>query len=399
MAWDDFGFDSGSGSDFGSFDAFSGGSYSPMDYSGLSLGGAGGSGFNMGDMNAFSPNSGNFSQGGLDSSFLNQFSQQPGLGQPTGMTGQPQFQLPQGQPQMQQPGAGGFMGALPHLLGAGGGLASIIGQMVGGGQGQQQQRTLNNAGQGALNSANSMNAVAGTGQLPLQQMQMSLLQALQSGQGLPPGYQQLIEQAFQPQMGDLYTQAAQMGQARGFHDAPATSPPGGAILGPGLSNLQGQMAQAKLGLMQSLPQTFQNPINSQLNALGGASQGLQQTAMLNSGQQSQQPIAPMIGNQIGSMMQGAGQAMNMGSSQRIAMAQGGIVTQPTNALIGEAGPEAVIPLGQMPPQLMQILQMVAASNAGNGWQDPRYDPGMYRGTSQPWKTAPDPKKIKPLPGR
>jgi phage-related protein len=33
---------------------------------------------------------------------------------------------------------------------------------------------------------------------------------------------------------------------------------------------------------------------------------------------------------------------------RVALAQGGIVTRPTNALIGEAGPEAVIPLDRMP---------------------------------------------------
>jgi hypothetical protein len=33
---------------------------------------------------------------------------------------------------------------------------------------------------------------------------------------------------------------------------------------------------------------------------------------------------------------------------RVALAEGGIVTSPTNALIGEAGPEAVIPLSKMP---------------------------------------------------
>jgi hypothetical protein len=32
---------------------------------------------------------------------------------------------------------------------------------------------------------------------------------------------------------------------------------------------------------------------------------------------------------------------------RVALAQGGIVTGPMNALIGEAGPEAVIPLDKM----------------------------------------------------
>ena len=36
------------------------------------------------------------------------------------------------------------------------------------------------------------------------------------------------------------------------------------------------------------------------------------------------------------------------SLPRVALAEGGIVTGPMNALIGEAGPEAVIPLNKMP---------------------------------------------------
>src|SRR6185436_4370519 len=190
-----------------------------------------------------------------------------------------------------------------------------------------------------------------TGQLPLQQMQMSLLQALQSGEGLPPGYQKLIEQAFQPQLGDLYTQAAQMGQARGFHDAPATSPPGGAILGPGLANLQGQEAQAKLGLMQSLPQSFNQPIATQVGAAGQQGAGLLNAARLGTGSETSGGTNfAMLGNQIGSVLQGAGQAMNMGSTASLGgtpvkFGQGGIVTHPTNAIIGEKGPEAVLPLG------------------------------------------------------
>lgn len=318
MAWDDFGFDSGGGGDFGSFDAFSGGSWSPQDYAGFDLGGA----YQPQMQQPFSLGGG--MGGGLDANFLNQFSQpQQPMSPMGGMQGGGQFSLPQAQPQQQgapQQGAagGGLMGMIPNLLGAGGSLASVIGQLAGGGQSANKQNTLNNAGQGALNSANSQNSLGAQGQLPLQQMQMSLLQALQSGQGLPPGYQQLIEQAFQPQMGDLYTQAAQQGQARGFHDAPATSPPGGAILGPGLANLQGQMAQAKLGLMQSLPQAFQNPINSQLNANQVASQGLMKTADLNSGQSAQAPMDwTKLGNTIGAGMQGVGQAMNMGSTAGI----------------------------------------------------------------------------------
>jgi hypothetical protein len=41
----------------------------------------------------------------------------------------------------------------------------------------------------------------------------------------------------------------------------------------------------------------------------------------------------------------AGPARPQQAQQPVRMQAGGIVTQPTNALIGEAGPEAVIPLG------------------------------------------------------
>lgn len=313
MSWDDFG-DYNSG-DYGSVDAFSGGSWSPQDYAGFNLGGD----YTAPMQQPFSLGAGS---GRLDTNFLNQFQQPQGAMAPQGMPqGQPQFSLPPAQPQQPQAGGGGamggLMGALPGLLGAGGGLASVIGQMVGGGQGPQTQNTLNTAGKAQLGQANQVTQPGATGQLPLQQMQMSLLQALQNGQGLPPGYQQLIEQAFQPQLGDLYTQAAQMGQARGFHDAPATSPPGGAILGPGLANIQGQQAQAKLGLMQSLPQLFNQPIATQIGGAGQQANTLLNSAKFNAGSQASQPIAPMIGNQIGSILQGAGQAMNMGSSTGI----------------------------------------------------------------------------------
>ena len=298
MAWDDFGFDSGSGSDFGSFDAFSGGSWSPQDYdfgnnfsapqapmSAQSFGQQGlpfmgslvqqdSNAPQQGDIQSgtgmqYDPISNGWSNSQGEQASMPQAPQQQGNwfsnmfggGGANAGGGIPQPQGAMNVQLQQGGGAGGWMGALPGLLGAGGGLASVIGQMVGGGQGPQQQRTLNNAGQGALNSANSMNAIGATGQLPAQQMQMSLLQALQSGQGLPPAYQQLIEQSFQPQMGDLYTQAAQMGQKRGFHDAPATSPPGGAILGPGLANLQGQMASEKLKMMMGMPGVFMGAMN------------------------------------------------------------------------------------------------------------------------------------------
>jgi hypothetical protein len=145
-------------------------------------------------------------------------------------------------------------------------------------------------------------------------MQMSLLQALQSGQGLPPGYNQLIEQAFQPQMGSLYDQAVNAGRTRGFYDSPATAPPGGAILGPGLADLQGQMAQAKLGMMQSLPGLFQAPIQQQMGAAQGQAGGFTSLG----GQypyQQQANIAPMLGQQVGAGLQGLGQSIGQNQQQ------------------------------------------------------------------------------------
>lgn len=296
MAWDDFSLYGGDGgSDLSSMGGFS-------------LGGLGAGSFSPSDYNFGMPSA------PLDTSWLGQFSQ-GGLGAPGAMVPQAQ-PMPQQQPQGAGSGQGGFMGALPGLLGAGGGLAGILGQLIGGGQGQTQMPKMNANARTQMEQSNQALAPAAQGQLPLQQMQMSLLQALASGQGLPPAYQQLIEQAYQPQMGSLYEQAANQGRARGFHDAPAQSPPGGAILGPGLANLQGQMAQSKLGLMQSLPGMYQPAINSQIGAAGQQGQGLLNSARMGTGQTASQPIAPMIGQAIGAGMQGAGQAMQQGQQQQ-----------------------------------------------------------------------------------
>ena len=104
----------------------------------------------------------------------------------------------------------------------------------------------------------------------------NLLNAMGQGQ-YPAGLAQLIERAFQPQSGDLYAQAAEQGRRRGFHDAPATSPPGGAVLGPGLAALQGQIAQAKLANAMQLANAYMQPGQNmaQLAAQGmGQAQGL-----------------------------------------------------------------------------------------------------------------------------
>jgi hypothetical protein len=45
------------------------------------------------------------------------------------------------------------------------------------------------------------------------------------------------------------------------------------------------------------------------------------------------------------------------------MAKGGLVTQPTHAIVGEAGPEAVIPLAQLPELMSRLVQHVRSSYA------------------------------------
>lgn len=48
------------------------------------------------------------------------------------------------------------------------------------------------------------------------------------------------------------------------------------------------------------------------------------------------------------------------------MAQGGIVTKPTNTIIGEQGPEAVVPLGKLPGLIDRLQQSVAQPTAVAG---------------------------------
>jgi hypothetical protein len=53
----------------------------------------------------------------------------------------------------------------------------------------------------------------------------------------------------------------------------------------------------------------------------------------------------------------------------IFMAEGGIVTKPTNAIIGEAGPEAVIPLNKnlnvnLDPLVQKIDELISAVKQG-----------------------------------
>lgn len=231
-----------------------------------------------------------------------------------GMTPNPQMGAPQqGWGQLMQPG---------NILGLLGGLAGLGGVLAGGGKGptttpqmSMEQRNVGHQTDTALHQLNPFVQ----GQSPLQQMQMSLLQALASGQGLPPGYAQLVEQAFQPQMGNIATQAIESARRRGFAGGAELlqQGPAGAIAGPMLADLQGQMAQAKLGLMQSLPGLYNQPINQQMGAAANQVQGYNNLMRsYPSGQTQSQPMAPQIGGMIGSGLQGLGQGMQQQQNQK-----------------------------------------------------------------------------------
>lgn len=243
---------------------------------------------------------------------------------------------PQQQPMPQQ--NTGFLQSLltpQSLLGLGGMVSGLVGTLAGGGKGQatspQMSMAQRNAGTQTDTALHQLNPFV-TGQSPLQQQQMSLLNALASGQGLPPGYAQLVEQAFQPQMGSIVQQAIESARRRGFAGGAEllNSGPGGAIAGPMLADLQGQMAQAKLGLMQSLPGLYNTPTAIQGGFAGQQAQGYNNLMRsYPTGTQTSQPLGPQIGQAIGQGLTGIGSALGQQNQQQnfynalMKMSQGG----------------------------------------------------------------------------
>lgn len=229
-------------------------------------------------------------------------------------------------PQMGAPGAQApFMAQPGNWLGLLGGVAGLAGTLAGGGRQQtvtpQMSMEQRNAGHQTDTALHQLNPLA-QGTSPLQQMQMSLLQALASGQGLPPGYAQLVEQAFQPQMGNIATQAIESARRRGFAGGAELlqQGPAGAIAGPMLADLQGQMAQAKLGLMQSLPGLYNQPIQTQTAAAGQQAQGYNNLMRsYPTGQTQSAPMGPQIGQAIGQGLTGLGAGMAQQSQQQSLM--------------------------------------------------------------------------------
>ncbi len=217
-------------------------------------------------------------------------------------------------------GSAGFGGlGLPGILGLLGGGAGLIGALTAGGVGQRTTPQLSVPARAAGNQAYAAAqglAPFAAGTTPLQATQASILQGLASGQ-IPPGLAQLVQQAYGPQFQSLYGQAADAGRQAGFYDAPATAPPGGAILGPGLAQLQGQMANSLLGLATQLPGEFQAPINAQLSAAGNQVQGFNN--LLNAyptGSQTSQPLGNQVFQGLAGTLGGLGQGMAQNQNQQ-----------------------------------------------------------------------------------
>ena len=168
-----------------------------------------------------------------------------------------------------------------------------------------------------------------TGALGGQDQILNLLTQAASG-NLPPELTRLVEQAFQPQLGNIATQAIEAARQRGFAGGAEllNQAPAGALAGPALSDLQGQMAQAKLGLIPMLGQAagaYSTPAALRMSGtsnLMNLNQSILQ-ALMGAGGQS-------IQNQLGFMgaLTGAGSAQGgLANQGRLG---GGTTTQTTS---------------------------------------------------------------------
>jgi len=219
------------------------------------------------------------------------------------------------------------------MLGLGGAGAGLLGALMSGGVTGTTTPQIPTAAKAQINQANQALQPAAMGQLPLQQQQAGMLQALASGQ-VPPGFAELVARSFDPQYQDAATRSTNAGRQAGFFDAPMSSPVGGAIMGPAAAQLQGQQANSLLGLLQSLPGLYNAPIGNQIGAAQGQSNNLLGAAQMQTGQQQTQPIASQIGQGVGGALQGASQSIGQGQQQqfqnqlmsRMMQGQGGIGT-------------------------------------------------------------------------
>ena len=200
----------------------------------------------------------------------------------SGAGGQPttNMQAP-GLPPAGGPGSSSTDNLLKYLAYAGAGIGGVLGlagalqtaQGKGDKTTTEMQRDVAPAGAGesALTDALMRQAMQGQGpynQLTSQiqqasDLQMQIMQALgptatglaRGSVPLTPELQRTVETAFTPQLGSIAQQAIESARQRGFPGGAELlgQGPAGAIAGPALADLQGQIAAAKLQYATGLP--------------------------------------------------------------------------------------------------------------------------------------------------
>lgn len=193
-----------------------------------------------------------------------------------------------------------------------------------------------------------------------------LNQLLQATQGnMSPQLLRLIEQAFQPQLGNIATQAIEAARQRGFAGGAEllNQAPAGALAGPALADLQGQMAQAKLGLPAMLGQAagaFSTPAALRLSGtsnLMNMNQNILQS-LLGVGNQG-------IQNRLGFMGAATGQLGTQGNLGNVGRLNTGTTTSTMNQPFSLL--DAFAPLAGLLGGAGGLLGGISGSNL-SGWR-------------------------------
>lgn len=176
--------------------------------------------------------------------------------------------------------------------------------------------------------------------------------AARAGQGnlpLTPELARMVEEAFTPQLGDVATRAIESARQRGFAggaDLLGQAP--GAIAGPALSDIQGQIAREKLNLALALPKLQSDLVGQAGNVMGQYStpaavrlSGLNNLGLLNQnmlstlgsyGQQgvtSQLGVADALARMVGAQ---TGIGSSLGQQRQGGTGQTTTTAQPTQLL-------------------------------------------------------------------
>lgn len=226
-------------------------------------------------------------------------------------------------PDDQNVGMGPALGMLPLLMMMMGGA----GQNLFGGvptttkTGQQQTSATQSPFAGALMTP-YLQMLQGLqpGALGMFNSAQGMLGGMAQGQ-IPPSISQLARNITQPLYTNAYERATEGGRQRGFYDAPATSPPGGAIMAPLLGHAAGQESALTSHLIQTLLPMLMNPAQNILGtAMGGmrAAPSLGQT-YAGQGTGATTPPQPSVMNTMGQMapwLAGLSGAMAQGPMQQ-----------------------------------------------------------------------------------